>query len=361
MRARRHLMAAVAALALSSSALAVAPAGAASDPIERSSATDLGPGASAPQALTPPLLQPRGVVTSPRGAAGDALARQARRPLFAFWGKKYNQIDGFVLPTAKRGSGTAVQVSVAWKTYRGVKPLLPKVFVQRQVDGGRWEKVSGARGRIRRRLAVADIGAYAVPAGVAAQSVAYRLKTKKLKKGPRRARRSVKSDPVTVTYDNQAMYGGTQAYYYNTIASLCPNASITFGSTSTTVGADAIFSWQNGITIDDVALAAQNNDAVENESAAVHECAHFRQFYNWGGTRRSWSALVKRSGEIFVADLNPDLAVVTPPMDPKWAPLEHAADCATLAIYPTNVRTYGGYCNPAELASAALLWQGQKY
>ena len=66
--------------------------------------------------------------------------------------QKYNRIDGFTSRPRLRGSGTGIQLEAAWKTYRGVKPILPKkVFVQARVDGGRWAKVSGARGKIGKR------------------------------------------------------------------------------------------------------------------------------------------------------------------------------------------------------------------
>ncbi len=48
-------------------------------------------------------------------------------------------------------------------------------------------------------------------------------------------------------------------------------------------------------------------------------------------------------------------------MQPDWAPLEHAADCATFLATTGAERTYGGWCNPAENAAAGLLWQGLRY
>ena len=108
------------------------------------SALNLNP-SDVPQ-LAPPA--PIAVATSSRTTSPTS-ERRYRRPLFAFWGSRYNRIDGFTFTTALRGSGTGIQLEAAWKTYRGVKPILPKkVFVQARVDGGRWGKVSGARGKI---------------------------------------------------------------------------------------------------------------------------------------------------------------------------------------------------------------------
>ena len=361
MRPGRRLTVAVAAAALSLSTFSVAvPAGAAPD------SGDTRPGAPVGArdipVLTPPLVESRPVASSGRGAGDVASSRSYPRPRFAFWGKKYNRIDGFNFVTAHRGSGTPLRLDVAWKRQRsGLQPRKPKVFVQRKVDGGRWERVRGAKGSIGRQYVMARIPAYVVPAGVAAQNLDYRLKTKRLKKGPRRARRSVSSDTVTVRYENQAMYTGDALRFYQPIASLCPNAVVTIDQSNITEEHDAVFDWQYGISMDAASLALQNNPEEENLAIAVHECAHMKQFYNWGGTNRSWDQLVKRSGEVFVADSNPDPNVPTPPMQPQWEPLEHAADCATLAIYPNNKRTYGGYCNPGELAAAALLWQNARY
>jgi len=310
-----------------------------------------------------PLPPPAPLVVAAPGSARTSSARAARRPLFAFWGKKYNRVDGFGFTSAVRGSGTGVQVQAAWKTYRGVKPIKPKkVLVQARVDGSKWRKVKGVRGTIGRQLVTARIPAHVVPAGIPVQRVDYRLKTKKITKGPRRARRSVASKPVSIWFENQAMYTGDKARFYAPIASLCPNANITIDTTGLTGENDAVFHWQYGITIDTASLAAIPYEPEESRLAiAIHECAHMKQFYNWGGTQEDWSTLRARSAEVFVPDNNPDPSVPTPPMSPRWEPLEHAADCATELVSPSRFRTYGGYCNPTEHAAAGLLWQNQRY
>ncbi|MBC2931814.1 hypothetical protein [Nocardioides sp. zg-1228] len=359
MRAGRRLTTALAAAGVVLSTAFVAGPVAAAPDAERRTPPDV--------ALTTrdvqPLPPPAPLVVEAPGSARTSSARAARRPLFAFWGKKYNRIDGFGFSTAIRGSGTGVQVQAAWKTYRGVKPIKPKkVFVQARVDGGKWRKVSGARGKIGRQLVTARIPAHVVPAGVPAQQVDYRLKTKKITKGPRRARRSVASKPVSVRFENQAMYTGDQARFYAPIASLCPNANITIDTTGITGDRTGVFSWQHGITMDAATLATLTAEPeISKLGIAIHECAHMKQFYNWGGTREGWDELVARSAEVFVPDVNPDPAVPTVPMAPDWAPLEHAADCAKELISPERYRTYGGYCNPTEYAAAGLLWQDQRY
>ena len=133
-----------------------------------------------------------------------------------------------------RGSGTGIQLEAAWKTYRGVKPILPKVFVQRPRRRRPVGKVSGARGKIGKDFVMARAPAYVVTAGVAAQTVDYRLKTKKLKKGPAQGPPQRASEPVTVSFDNQAMYTGDQARFYAPIAQLCPNANIHLDTTNIT-------------------------------------------------------------------------------------------------------------------------------
>ncbi|GAA1914398.1 hypothetical protein [Nocardioides hwasunensis] len=292
-----------------------------------------------------------------------ASAQRPRRPLFAFWGQKYNRIDGFGFSTATRGSGTGIELTAAWKTYRGATPIKPKkVFVQARVDGGKWSRMKGVRATIGKRgLVKASIPAFVNTPGVAAQTVDYRLKTKKIKKGPRKARRSVASKPVSVRFENQAMYTGDQARFYAPIANLCPNAAITIDTTGEITGAkDAVFSWQHGITMDVASLAAPTGETEASKLAiAIHECAHMKQFYNWGGTAQGWKTLEARSAEIFVPDQNPSGPVI--PLASDWAPLEHAADCATFLVTGGAQRTYGSWCNPTESAAAALLWQNLRY
>ncbi len=345
---------AAAAVIVSPALVAAGPASAVSEQADRASGAALA--VDRTTHARPPVL------AAPTTARRTSTLRSYRRPLFAFWGTKYNRIDGFTFATARRGSGTSVQVEAAWKTYRGVRPILPKkVFLQARIDGGKWAKVSGSKGRVGKRYVVARAPAHVVPAGVAWQTVDYRLKTKKITKGPRRARRSVASKPVTVTFDNQSMYTGDQARFYAPIAHLCPTASVTLDTDGTiAVKRDAVFSWQYGIAIDVNEINAITWESEASKLAvAIHECAHSKQFYNWGGTLAGRNTMEKRSAEVFVADDNP--SGPTAPMQPDWSPLEHAADCATFVATSGAERTYGGYCNPAESAAAGLLWQNQRY
>lgn len=359
MHAGRRLTTALAAAAVALSPILTAPGSSAAAPTGGDDRVAEAPLTRDAELRRPPAPS---VLTAPRSARTSS-ARSARRPLFAFWGQKYNRIDGFGFQTAVRGSGTGIQLGVAWKTYRGVRPILPKkVFVQGRVDGGPWGKVAGARGKIGKKgYVLAQVPAYVVTAGVAAQTVDYRLKTKKITSGPRKARRSVTSKPVSVRFENQAMYTGDQARFYAPIANLCPNASVTLDTDHTIAEKrEAVFSFQYGIAIDVEEINAVTQESEASKLAvAIHECAHWRQFYNWGGTLKGYRAMEKRSGEIFVADANPNGP--TPPNASDWAPLEHAADCATFLVTSGAQRTYGGYCNPAENAAAGLLWQGQKY
>ena len=163
-----------------------------------------------------------------------------------------------------------------------------------------------------------------------------------------------------VTFDNQAMYTGDQARFYAPIAQLCPNANIHLDTTNITGDRGGVFSWQHGITIDPADMAARVDEPeISKLGTAIHECAHMKQFYNWGGTRDGLDVMEARSAAVFVADNDP--AGPTVPMAPDWAPLEHAADCAKELISPERYRTYGGYCNPTEYAAAGLLWQNQQY
>lgn len=353
MNARRRLTVALVAAAMGST-LATAPAGAEPTP-RRAAVTSAAEGQDVPPLVAPVLGAP--------DVGRAAASASYRRPLFAFWPKKYNRIDGFGFTSAIRGSGSGVTFSAAWKTYRGTKPILPKkVFVQARVDGGKWTKVSGAKGRISRKgLVTASVPPYTVTPGVPVQSVDYRFKTKKIKQGPRKARRSTTSGPITVQFDNQAMYTGDQARFYAPIANLCPQASVTLDPTGTiTTVRDAAFSFQYGIAVQVEEINAVTWESEASKMAvAIHECAHYRQFTNWGATRAGWARQEKAAAAVFVPDDNP--SGPTPPMQPDWAPLEHAADCATFLVTTGAERTYGGYCNPAENAAAGLLWQGQRY
>ena len=144
------------------------------------------------------------------------------------------------------------------------------------------------------------------------------------------------------------------------IANLCPHANIHIDITGITEENTGVFSWQHGITIDAATLATLTEEPeISQLGIAIHECAHMKQFYNWGGTLRGRDAMEARSAAVFVADDDPSGATV--PMSPRWSPLEHAADCAKELISSERYRTYGGYCNPTESAAVGLLWQNLQY
>ena len=230
--------------------------------------------------------------------------------------------------------GTLSQILVPAGT-EGVKVNTPIAFIQGEGESASAPtksaqpdapKGADAEAAGKAREASAEPTATLNDAGVPAQTVDYRLKTRKITTGPRKARRSIASKPVSVRFENQSMYTGDQARFYAPIKDLCPTASVTLDTEHTIAQKrDAVFDFQYGIAIDVAEINAVTSETEASKLAvAIHECAHWRQFYNWGGTLKGFRKMEKRSGEVFVADTNPNGP--TAPMQPDWAPLEHAAE-----------------------------------
>ena len=126
------------------------------------------------------------------------------------------------------------------------------------------------------------------------------------------------------------MYTGDQARLLRARSpQLCPNANVHLDTTNITGDRGGVFSWQYGITIDlpPTWPPAPDEPEISKLGTAIHECAHMKQFYNWGGTRTGPRGDSEaRSAAVFVADST------TPPGrrpdGSRLVPLEHAADCA---------------------------------
>ena len=205
--------------------------------------------------------------------------------------------------------------------------------MQARVDGGSWSKVEGRRAaRSARSYVTARVPAHVVPAGVVAQTVDYRLKTKKITKGPGSARRSVTSKTGDrCAFDNQAMYTGDQARFYAPIATLCPNANVHPRHRPTSPRSnDGVFSWQHGITIDAATLATLTQEPEVSKlgdrypRVRAHE-AVLQLGRHAAGAGTSWRPARPRCSS---PTPTPTPACRRSRCRPRWSPLEHAADCA---------------------------------
>ena len=273
-----------------------------------------------------------------------------------FYGSSRNQVDTYSAKGIVRGSGAAVSLKWQYKAPYYVKQTLPKnstITLQRKVSS-KWFTIKSIKPKkTSRQTITAEVPAYTVPAGVASQTVQYRVKVRKSGK-------VVSGDTSTVIkikYENQAMYTGLALTSYQAMAAYCPTASVRIDPTLASRDRAGEFNRLKGIFIDP-SVATYTPEYLA--SVALHECAHMHQFYNWGASYVGDAKMRKSLAKTYVNDTNPDPAVPTPPVVGTFTPVEHSADCASIAINPAGYLGYGGYCNPTELAAGVALMQGQR-
>jgi hypothetical protein len=275
-----------------------------------------------------------------------------------FGGSSYNSVDTYKASGLVRGGGTAVSVKFAYKTRYYGSPSKPKkstMTLQRKVGSGKWKTITKIKPKATSNQTItAEIPGYVVPAGVASQTVQYRVKVKKSGK-------IVKGDtstPIKIKYENQAAYTDLAAIAYAAMAAYCPTASVRVDPTLSDRGRAGEFSAQKGISVDD-SLATYTPEY--QASVALHECAHMKQFYNWGASYKGDKKMTAAATAIYVNDQNPADPASTPPVVGAFDPVEHSADCASFAINPLGYLGYGGFCNQGELDAGVRLMQGSRF
>jgi len=268
-----------------------------------------------------------------------------------------NLVDTYNASGIVRGSGAQVSVKFQYKVRYFGSPSKPKnssLSLQRKV-GGKWHTIKSIKPKRTSRYSItAEIPPYFVPAGVPVQTVQYRVKIKKSGK----IVQGDTSSPIKIKYENQSMYTGFTLGIYNAIAPYCPTAAVRIDPTLSSRDRAGEFSNQKGISIDPT---VESYPIAEQQGVALHECAHMKQFYNWGASYIGREKAEAASAALFVNDINPDPNAPTDPVRGAFDPYEHAADCASHSLQPAGYLGYGGYCNPNELAAGYRLMGGFRY
>jgi hypothetical protein len=274
----------------------------------------------------------------------------------AFYGSSRQQVDTYSAKGIVRGSGAAVSLKWQYRAPFYIKQTLPKnstISLQRKVNS-KWFTIKSIKPKkTSRQTITAEIPAYTVPAGVPSQIVKYRVKVKKSGK----VIKGDTSGTITIKYENQSMYTGLALTQYQAMAPYCPTATVRIDASLASRDRAGEFNRLKGIYIDPT---VSSYTPAYQASVALHECAHMRQFYNWGASYVGDAKMKKSLAKTYVNDVNPDPAVPTPPVVGTFDPIEHSADCASIAINPGGYLGYGGYCNPTEQAAGVALMQGQR-
>lgn len=241
----------------------------------------------------------------------------------------------------KLGSNAALSLSFGVEGARsGSADARILLRVQRRVGGGIWRTVV-----LRTSPVTTSSGRIPVPkftTAKAAQIVRYRLIVSPTAgaAGP-----SVRSEPVTVTVANQRHRTGLEAELYAAIRPYCPGAVV---AVKRSLEGDAAGEYTDGTYEIRISRLVAGYAEADRRAVALHECAHYKQYYTWGGswlgTVQAEAAMVHRFRATAIGSA-----------------YEHAADCASHAIEPNGYLGYGGFCTPSELAYGRRIMAGERF
>lgn len=253
---------------------------------------------------------------------------------------------------------TRVALSYDYWTFNTGKLPTPKFVLQKHTAGKKWSTVEGATFTVSKRK---GSGNYTVTTNVPKVSTSksttiwYRVLSKKVHTKSKWIANTDASPSAKITYQNQNAYSGIAAQARDAIKSYCPQAVVKIRSAgdSRELGR---YEFGGFRFLLDPSVTAQ-----QVKTVAIHECAHFKQYWNWKSGPKGYDAMEKLTSRLFANDAAPGSGAANG-VDPSlFDPIEHAADCAAASVYADYVPAYSGWCSPSELAHGRALMGGKKY
>lgn len=223
-----------------------------------------------------------------------------------------------------------------WRTAGGGTALITAA-VERRVGGGSW-KATAQRVSTRTSTFRAHIPAYSTRTSAPDATVAYRLRIRT----PGIVGSGDVSSALTVHYRNPARFTGLTASLYRTVHPYCPSAVVRVVRLTGDEAGDYT-TGQYALLVD---ASIAGYAPVNRRAVALHECGHYLQWRNYGGTTAGWNAMKKDAKAIFGTNSS--------------QPVEHMADCTSRAANPGGYLGYGGTCTAPQLAAAKRMLAGER-
>jgi hypothetical protein len=150
------------------------------------------------------------------------------------------------------------------------------------------------------------------------------------------------SSVLTIHYVNVHRYTGLKRIAYKAVSKYCKAALISVSNLS---GSEAGY-YRTGTYTIHIDTSVARYSLTTQRSIAMHECGHYLQYKNYGGTYVGWTKMKKAAARVF--------------KDGSIPPVEHMADCISHAIYPHGYLGYGGHCTAHQLHVARHVAHGGK-
>jgi hypothetical protein len=271
-------------------------------------------------------------------------------------------VNGYDRTTAYAATGTSVTIYENWRYEADGQQLVkPNIILQRKT-GKDWEAVKAGITFTTNTDIMVPTPSYKLPSGVKSQKVQYRFVSFANKGETGEITNTSYSAAATIIYENPKLYTGFAKTIYNDMKAYCPATVIHVVSASKK--SQEAGKYSEGESYIEIDSKIRKYSVANQKTVALHECAHERQFLNFGSTPAGWDAMQTQAATIFTNDVAPYGVTETPHGDTSgltFDPVEHAADCAALSVDPGGYLGYGGYCNGAELEAGRMLLEGYKF
>lgn len=269
-------------------------------------------------------------------------------------------INGYRQTRIRTGTGTPVRLSPGWSSYGyGVDAVVLHLSVQRDTGDG-WRTVSS----LDHAVGTLDVPVPRFTTTLRQQAVRYRLHSAAYASDASTVQNDADSAPVTVVYENQQRYTGLAKRMYGFMKPFCPGVAVHVSTAAIAGRAELAGQASGGAQSIVIRRSVAEMSVTDQRSIALHECAHTRQWLNYGASPDGDRVRAAAEAKYFVDDDAPSGAGQrsgsigrTTAFDPQ----EHAADCASIALNPKGYLGYGGWCSPAERKRGARLLHGLQY
>lgn len=239
----------------------------------------------------------------------------------------------------------------------------PRLALQRRIGSGAWTTLGTAVPKPSDATGAVVVRTPAWSTTAKRADVAYRLRSSAFTDAATGGIGATTTSPqITITYDDQDRYTGMARTIWRIVRPYCPTTAVRI----TSLPSGAAGQYRTGGLVIEVERGVGtlfNTTYTSQQSLGLHECAHERQWLNYGSTMAGNRAMEKAAAKLFTNDAKPRGARVPYPYfrSTGFSAVEHAADCSAQAMHRGGYLGYGGYCNAKELAAGKRLLLGKRY
>lgn len=264
----------------------------------------------------------------------------------------YGPDDGAVFGN---GSKVRFEAGAGWRWWgANASPLHLALQVHR---AGGWRTVDMAVRRPGSKPVV--LVSPALRTTARSERVRFRVRSLAYRDGTGAVTNTVASTSLAVRVEDQARYTGLRKAVWRDARPYCPTTAVHVEDLPGRAG-----EFDTGALLLRIDPAVGRYTPLDRRAVALHECAHERQWLDYGGTGSGWATMQKAAERVYRDRPLPAgqrLPYRYEPARPGFTAVEHGADCAAQALNPGGYLGYGGWCTRQELSAGKRLMHGHRY